>query len=121
MARLTNEQLMSLLAVISTLVSSLVQLLHSCATVQTLLIEEYNRREALLKDMLTERNRCFRRYIRRRERFLTRRPRRNWVNPGRTDQWWDNLLNNRMPEDDAQGFHHRVMNCEYLVLFILHY
>ena len=47
-----------------------------------------------------ERNKCFRRYKRQKERYIYRRKRRHWVNPGRTSSWWDNLYNEKMIEDE---------------------
>ena len=29
-----------------------------------------------------------------------RKRRRNWINPGRTDQWWQNLCGDQMPDQE---------------------
>ena len=70
MARLTNKQLISLLTVITSLLSGLVQILYSYSAIQMLLIDEYNRTQTELQNLVRERNVSLRRYIRQKERFF---------------------------------------------------
>ena len=49
---------------------------------------------------LEEKNRALTRYKRQRRRFLFRKRRRQWKNPGRTEIWWQNVLNGLMLEDE---------------------
>ena len=84
MARLTNEQLLALLAAISTVISNALQLLNVCASIQLLLLDEYRKNQVAIQTLVVERNKGARRYIRQRERYMNRCRRRHWVNPGRT-------------------------------------
>eukprot|EP00794_Sanderia_malayensis_P020675 gene20675-biopygen17064 len=49
---------------------------------------------------LEEENRALARYRQKRRRFLSRRRRRQWKNPGRTENWWQNVLNGLTREDE---------------------
>ena len=98
MATLDDKQLMCLLTTLLNNEIQVIQVLGSCNTALLLLIDEYQKSQTLLHQVVMERNRSLRRYIRRRERFLMRRPRITWVSPGRTDLWWENLSNDRMPD-----------------------
>ena len=100
MTTLSNEELLTVIAAITTLLSTSLKCLYSCQSIVTTLIEEYNRNQTALQNLITERNKMVRRYIRRKERFINRRARIYWIKPGRTGQWWDNLRDNKMPADE---------------------
>ena len=100
MARLNKQQLMSLLATLFTNETQVLQILNSCASTVLLLLDEYLKCQTNLEEAIIERNKAIRRYFRRREKFSLRRKRVHWVNPGRTDLWWDNLRNDLMPPSE---------------------
>ena len=91
------------MCVLTTLLTNevqLIQVLNSCNTTLLLLLDEFLESQKTLEDAVRERNRPLRRYIRRSERYIIRRPRLHWKNPGRTDSFWDNLVNDRTPSSE---------------------
>ena len=63
--------------------------IHFILMVAILLQHQKVKQEADLA--IQEKNHALRRYRQLRNRFL-RSKRRNWKNPGRTDEWWRNLM-----------------------------
>ena len=56
--------------------------------------------DALLKTLLAKRNNLLRRLKRKRLSQLLRKPRSIWYQNGRTGQWWVNMINNRLSEEE---------------------
>eukprot|EP00794_Sanderia_malayensis_P002802 gene2802-3242_t len=76
--------------------------IHFILMVAILLQHQKLKQEADLA--IQEKNRALRRYRQLRNRFL-RSKRRNWKNPGRTDEWWRNLMDRKMlPEEWNTNF-----------------
>ena len=64
-----------------------------------LLVKMLVQHQALKRELsqsLADNNLALRRYRQLRNRFLKRKKRGNWRNPGRTDKWWRNFLNETM-------------------------
>ena len=76
--------------------------IHFILMVAILLQHQKVKQEADLA--IQEKNHALRRYRQLRNRFL-RSKRRNWKNPGRTDEWWRNLMDRKMlPEEWNTNF-----------------
>ena len=76
--------------------------IHFILMVAILLQHQKVKQEADLA--IQEKNRALRRYRQLRNIFL-RSKRRNWNNPGRTDEWWRNLMDRKMlPEEWNTNF-----------------
>ena len=56
-------------------------------------------------DAIEEKNRALYRYRQLRSRFMRRKKKRYWKNPGRTEKWWQNMLDGSMlPEEWIVNF-----------------
>ena len=75
------------------------------------IIVQHQRLKVQISESIVEKNRLIRRYKHARRRFLLRKRRNRWKNPGRTDVWWTNawrglildeewLANFRMSRED---------------------
>ena len=95
MAPINEKQLMCLLTTIFSNQVEVLQVLNSCSTALVLLLNEYFDSLKNLEDAVLARNAALRRYLRRRERYTIRHPRTYWINPGRSDEHFDNILNDR--------------------------
>ena len=73
-----------------------------------LLIQILHQHQALKREVsraIEEKNRALKRYNQLRNKFLRRRARRQWKNPGRTDKWWSNAWTGVMlPEEWIANF-----------------
>lgn len=63
-------------------------------------IYTYVRNDTLLKSLLAKRNFQLRRQKRQRMMRFLRSPRSIWYQNGRSDQWWVNLINNSLPDEE---------------------
>lgn len=91
-----NEE--QLMCILSTLISNLVeviQVINSFSATILPVINQYLESLKRLEEATLERNRSLRRYLRHCEKYSLRQPRTNWINPGRADSFWDNLINDR--------------------------
>ena len=85
----------SLIAVISSLTAALSL---TCYTIITLLLELKNQRDVLISQVASKQSE----YVRfaRLKRRGERKPRAYWKKPGRTEQWWLNLWQGVLPEEE---------------------
>ena len=82
---------------LSILLSFLLIQLHSLCI--TWLAYVHLRNNALLKRLLAQRNRLLRKLKRKRLSQLLRKPGSIWYQKGRTDPWWENMINS-LPEGE---------------------
>ena len=97
MAPMNNQQLVSLITALTTELQQVIQMLNSCNTTILFLIDKLQENNIQLQSALNERNRSLMRFIRARERYITRNPRLYHIEPGRSDIVWGNILNDRTP------------------------
>ena len=84
-------------------VSSSALQLHFVLLLQ-IMMHKHNLNQELLRT-IEERNRAMHKYVQLRNRFLRRKKKRFWKNPGRTEKWWKNMLNGSMlPEEWTVNF-----------------
>ena len=57
-----------------------------------IILGEFRRRQNILTCLILSRNAAIDRYHHAFNRRRTRRPRRFWIAPGRTSQWWQNMI-----------------------------
>ena len=63
-------------------------------------LNERHLQEALCKANLRKRNYFLKRLKKIKQRRLRRKKRKYWFKPGRTDQWWQNMLNGVAPQEE---------------------
>ena len=62
-------------------------------------INEAKRSNAIMAMLAKKRTYLRQKLVRRKLRFLNRRPRSCWVKPGRTDLWWESIRTGVAPEE----------------------
>ncbi len=68
-----------------------------------LMIQVFTQYQALQREIcqaIEDDNRAARRYRQLRRRFVARKQRRRWKNPGRTEMWWSNAWNGLLLEEE---------------------
>ncbi len=95
-----HQRRMILISVIKYLLTTVSTALQLNFVLLVQILVQHQALQQELSQALADNNLALRRYRQLRNRYLRRKKRGNWKNPGRTDKWWRNFLNDTMlPEE----------------------